>query len=151
MRSVLIRCLLLPALVAAVPALAADEASPEATPVGKWKTIDDATGKEKSIVAIYEDDGKLAGKVEKLLDPEAKTTCDKCEGDLKDQPIVGMRILWGMKKDGSNWSGGKILDPKNGKTYRCSLSLADGGKKLNVRGFIGIALIGRTQTWIREE
>ncbi len=151
MRSALIRCLLLPALVAAVPALAADEAAPEATPVGKWKTIDDATGKEKSIVAITEEGGQLYGHVQQLLDPEAKTTCEKCEGELKDKPIVGMRILWGLKKEGSGWSGGKILDPKNGKTYKCSLSVKDGGKKLDVRGFIGISLLGRTQTWVREE
>ena len=115
---------------------------------------DDKSGKPKSIVAIAEEDGKLVGTVEKLLDPpkdDPEPRCKKCEGDRKDQPILGMKILWGMKKDGSGWSGGRILDPDNGKTYRCNLALADGGKKLDVRGFIGIALIGRTQTWVREE
>lgn len=124
------------------------------TPVGRWRTIDDKSHKPKSIVAIVEEDGKLVGTVEKVLDPppdDPDPKCKKCEGDRKDQPVVGMKILWGMKKDGKEWSGGRILDPNNGKVYKCNLSLADGGKKLDVRGFIGIALIGRTQTWIREE
>ncbi len=149
MRSILFGCLLLPVLLVAVPAHADD-----ATPVGKWKTIDDKSGKPKSIVEIWEDGGKLYGKVDQLLDPkpdDPNPVCKKCSGDLKDQPILGMRIMWDMKKDGSAWSGGKILDPDNGKTYRCNLALADEGKKLQVRGFIGIALIGRTQTWLREE
>jgi uncharacterized protein (DUF2147 family) len=105
-------------------------------------------------VAIAEEGGKLVGTVEQLLDPpkdDPAPRCVKCEGDRKDQPIVGMKILWGMKKDGSGWSGGRILDPNNGKTYKCNLSLADGGKKLEVRGFIGMPLLGRTQTWVREE
>ncbi len=149
MRSVLFGCLLFPVLLVAVPAHADDS-----TPVGKWKTIDDKSGKPKSVVEIWEDGGKFYGKVDQLLDPkpdDPHPVCKKCSGDLKDQPILGMRIMWGLKKDGSSWSGGKILDPDNGKTYRCNLMLAEGGKKLQVRGFIGIALIGRTQTWEREE
>jgi len=149
MRSILLGCLLLPALLAGAPALADD-----ATPVGKWKTIDDATGKPKSIVAIWEEDGKLYGKVDQLLDPkpdDPDPVCKKCDGDLKDKRILGMRIMWDLRKDGERWAGGKILDPDNGKSYRCNLTLADGGKKLLVRGFIGMALLGRTQTWLREE
>ncbi len=153
MRSILCGCcLLFPVLLVAVPARAED--ATDATPVGKWKTIDDKSGKAKSIVEIWEDGGRLFGKVDQLLDPkpdDPNPVCKKCSGELKDQPILGMRIMWGLKKDGDQWSGGKILDPDNGKTYRCNLSLADGGKKLQVRGFIGIALIGRTQTWTREE
>lgn len=151
MRSVLIGCLLLTASLAAAPALADEDGS---TPVGKWKTIDDESGKPKSIVAIWEDDGKLYGKVDQLLDPkpdDPHPTCKKCDGELKGQPILGMRILWDLQKDGSKWSGGRILDPNNGKVYRVNLTLMDGGKKLMVRGFIGMALLGRTQTWIREE
>jgi uncharacterized protein (DUF2147 family) len=149
MRSVLIGCLLLAASLIAVPAHAEDS-----SPVGKWKTIDDASGKPKSIVAIWEEDGKLYGKVEQLLDPdrpEKDPKCTKCGGDLKDKPILGMRIMWDLKKDGDRWSGGKILDPNNGKSYRCNLALTEDGKKLMVRGFIGMALLGRTQTWTREE
>ncbi len=149
MRALTTLCVLLPALLLAASALA-DEVSP----VGKWKTIDDASGKPKSIVAIYEEGGKLYGKVDQLLDPpkdDPNPVCKKCEGDLKDKPILGMRIMWGLQQDGDRWSGGKILDPDNGKSYRCNLTLADGGKKLLVRGFIGMALLGRTQTWLREE
>lgn len=149
MRTVLTGCLLLTAILSAAPALADD-----ATPVGKWKTIDDATGKPKSIVAIWEQDGKLYGKVDKLLDPkpdDPNPVCKKCDGELKNKPILGLRMLWDMKKDGDKWTGGKILDPDNGKSYRCILTPIEGGKKLLVRGFIGMALLGRTQTWLREE
>ena len=135
------------------PALAA-AADPLDTPVGRWKTVDDASGKPKSIVSIWEEGGLLFGKVEEILDPkpdDPDPRCVKCSGELKEQPIVGLRILWSFRKDGERWSGGKILDPENGKTYRCNLALVDGGHKLLVRGFIGIALIGRTQTWIRDE
>ncbi len=132
----------------------ADDAAAAPSAIGRWRTIDDKTHKPKSIVAITEEDGKLVGNVAELLDPpkdDPEPKCTKCSGDRKDQPILGMKILWGMKKDGSGWSGGKILDPDNGKTYKCNLSLADGGKKLDVRGFIGMPLLGRTQTWERVE
>jgi uncharacterized protein (DUF2147 family) len=154
MRTSLALGFLAASLLAAPPGSAADEGAPAATAVGRWKTIDDKTGKPKSIVAIAEEDGKLIGTVEELLDPkpdDPHPKCTKCEGDRKDQPIEGMKILWGMKKDGSGWSGGKILDPDNGKTYKCSMTVTDGGKKLDVRGYIGISLIGRTQTWDRAE
>jgi len=139
--------------LAALPA-SAEDAAPAPSAVGRWRTIDDKTHKPKSIVTITEEDGKLVGTVEQLLDPpkdDPEPRCTKCEGDRKDQPILGMKILWGMKKDGMGWSGGKILDPKNGKIYRCNLTLTDGGKKLDVRGYVGMPLLGRTQTWVREE
>lgn len=121
------------------------------TPVGTWKTIDDATGKAKSLVTISEDGGKLHGKVVKLFNPsKPDPTCEKCDGKRKDQPIMGMEILWGLQKDGEQWDGGQILDPEKGKIYGAKLSLADHGNKLDVRGFMGFSLIGRTQTWIRE-
>ncbi|AKJ07096.1 Hypothetical protein AA314_08722 [Archangium gephyra] len=122
--------------------------------LGRWTTIDDETKKPKSIVTIYEEGGKLYGKIEKLFrEPteEQNPLCDKCEGTLKNQPILGMVILRDLKKDGNEWSGGTILDPANGKTYKVKLAIEDGGKKLKVRGFIGIALIGRTQYWMRAE
>src|SRR5512140_807785 len=148
MRPLAIPALLLPLALLAGPARAADLA---AALVGRWTTIDDATKKEKSIVEIYEENGKLFGKIEKLLDPkpdDPEPVCKKCEGELKDKPILGLRIMWDFKKDGS---GGRILDPDNGKVYKCKLSPTDGGKKLDVRGFIGISLLGRTQTWLRAE
>lgn len=139
----------------AVTALAASAAwAQDASPVGVWKTIDDETGKPKSLVRISESNGELRGKIEKLFreageDPNPK--CEKCEGVLKDQPVIGMTILTGMKKDGGEYNGGQILDPNNGKTYKSKLTLIEGGKKLDVRGYIGIPMLGRTQTWLRVE
>ena len=125
-----------------------------ASPVGRWKTVDDTTGKVKSIVDIRGENGTLYGKIEKVLDPDVpgpNPLCTHCEGDLKDKPENGLQILWGMKRNGGQWEGGQILDPHNGKVYRCILSLEDGGRKLKVRGFIGFALLGRTEYWLREE
>jgi uncharacterized protein (DUF2147 family) len=124
------------------------------TPVGLWKTIDDETGKPKSLVRITENNGQLSGKIEKLFrepSEEQNPTCVKCEGANKDQPIVGMTILSGLKKDGDTYDGGQVLDPKNGKTYKAKVTLKDGGKKLDMRGYIGTPLLGRTQTWVREQ
>lgn len=120
------------------------------TPVGRWKTIDDASKKEKSVVEIWEEGGKLYGKISQLLDTlpnDPNPKCVKCEGEQKDQPMIGMKIMWDLKKDGSEWSGGRILDPENGKTYKVYLALEDGGKKLKVRGYVGFSLLGRTQYW----
>lgn len=136
------------ALVVGMPAVAADLSSP----AGVWTTIDDATGKPKSIVEISEQNGELTGKVVEVLqsDQGPHPRCTACTGDLKDQPVEGMTILWGLKKDGDSWEGGKILDPKSGKTYKCKMHLTDGGQKLEVRGFIGFSLLGRSQVWERK-
>ncbi|MES2355489.1 MAG: DUF2147 domain-containing protein [Pseudomonadota bacterium] len=125
----------------------------EASPIGAWKTIDDKTGKTKSVVQITEENGELQGKVEKVFSPPAESEnpiCNKCEGERKDKPVVGMVIMWGLKKDGQEYTGGHIVDPAEGKTYKCKLKLSDDGKQLELRGFIGISLLGRTQTWVRE-
>lgn len=126
----------------------------QSTPIGKWKTIDDETNKPKSIVEIFEKDGKLHGKIEKLFlkaDEDQNPKCDKCSGEKKDQLIVGMQILNGLKKDSdTKWIDGEILDPNNGKTYSCKVTLIEDGKKMEVRGFIGFSLLGRTQIWDRE-
>lgn len=125
-----------------------------ASPVGLWKTIDDNTGKPTALIRISETGGELNGKIEKLFRAAGEPTdpvCDKCEGTRRDQPIVGMTILSGMKPEGDEFSGGQILDPGNGKTYRSKMRLVDGGKKLDVRGYIGMPTFGRTQTWIREQ
>ena len=142
-----IACFLVLALSAAIA-----QAQP-ANPVGLWKTIDDTSGEPKALVRIALDGGMLTGTIEKLFrkpgeDPNPK--CDKCEGARKDQPITGMQILSGLKPDGDEWAGGEILDPNNGKVYKAKARLADDGKKLEVRGFIGISLLGRTQVWQRE-
>ena len=124
----------------------------QATPVGLWKTIDDETKQEKSLVRLSETGGAISGKIEKLLDPAKQDSkCDKCQDARKDQPISGMTIVEGVKKhaDEPYWDGGTILDPNNGKTYKVRLTPKDGGKALEVRGFIGPFY--RNQTWIRVE
>ena len=124
------------------------------SPVGVWRTIDDKTGKEKTLVRITEINGEFRGTIEKLFrEPNEDQTpnCDKCTGDKKNKPVIGMAIMTGLKHDGDMYTGGEILDPANGKTYKCKVWLEDKGKKLNVRGFIGMALLGRTQVWVREE
>ncbi|HEX7687155.1 MAG TPA: DUF2147 domain-containing protein [Burkholderiaceae bacterium] len=126
-----------------------------ATPAGLWKTIDDDGKTEKSLVRITNDNGVYTGKVEKIFDPaKADAKCDKCDDDRKDKPIVGMTIINGVKQDAEEnnlFDGGQILDPANGKTYRVRLKPTEGGKKLEVRGYIGTPMLGRTQTWIRAE
>jgi uncharacterized protein (DUF2147 family) len=126
----------------------------QATPAGLWKNIDDESKKEKSLIRITETGGVLSGKVEKLLDPTTQpdAVCEKCSDDRKDKPVVGMTIIKGVKQNADNkarWDGGEILDPNNGKTYKVRLTPADGGKTLEVRGFIGPFY--RNQTWIRVE
>jgi uncharacterized protein (DUF2147 family) len=123
------------------------------SPVGRWKTIDDVTGDAKSVVNIWEENGKLFGRIQKIVTPDPhdlNPKCEDCKGEQKGKPVIGLRILWDLQKDGDGWSGGTILDPETGKTYKCLLSLEDGGKKLKVRGFIGVSLVGRTQYWLRE-
>lgn len=124
-----------------------------ASPAGVWRTIDDKSKKERSVIRITESGGEFRGVVEKLFDEPGEDPahlCKECKGERKDKPIIGMTILWGLKKDGDGWGGGEILDPKNGKIYRAKMSLSEDGNSLNVRGFIGISLIGRSQTWHRE-
>lgn len=126
----------------------------QTSPVGRWKSIDDETHQAKSIIEIIEKDGLLYGKVEKLFrnaGEDQNPKCDKCSGAQKDQLIIGMQILNSLKKASDvKWVGGEILDPVNGKTYSCKVTLTEDGKKLEVRGFIGFSLLGRTQVWNRE-
>ncbi|MCC5066613.1 DUF2147 domain-containing protein [Xanthomonas campestris] len=140
--------LALPLAAASLLAQAAD------SPVGRWKTIDDETGKPKSVVQIEQAaNGTLSGKVVEILQSNhgPNPTCDKCDGALKGKPIKGMTILWGLKPDGTAvWGGGSVLDPAKGKTYKAKVTLTDSGKKLQMRGYVGIEALGRTQTWVRE-
>jgi uncharacterized protein (DUF2147 family) len=130
----------------------ADITSKTASPVGLWKTVDDVTGQTKSIVAISEDEnGMLVGRVVKLFKDPTKR-CVACQGNLKNKPILGLEVMKNLKSNKDNqqeWVGGRILDPKNGKTYHCNLKLLEDGQKLRVRGFIGLPLFGRTQTWTK--
>lgn len=113
---------------------------------GKWKTIDDETGVAKSVVEIYKkSNGQYYGKISQLLAKVENENCVKCSDDRKNKPLEGLEIIRGLKKSGSEFTGGTITDPKTGKTYKCTITRD--GDKLNVRGYIGFSLIGRTQTW----
>jgi uncharacterized protein (DUF2147 family) len=124
------------------------------SPVGTWKTIDDATGKPRSLVRIVDVNGELRGTIEKLfLRPDEKegAVCEKCSDERKGKPILGMEIMRGYKKtsDGNKFDSGQILDPNNGKTYRRNLTLIEEGRKLQMRGYIGP--FSRAQIWVRDE
>ena len=127
----------------------------QATPVGLWKTIDDKTKNERALVRISETGGVLTGRIEKLLAADAVpgAKCDKCDGDRKDQPMVGLEIVRTVKKSDTDnlWDGGTILDAAEGKVYKVRMQPTEGGKKLEVRGYVGMPMLGRTQTWIRVE
>jgi uncharacterized protein (DUF2147 family) len=125
----------------------------DTTPAGLWKTIDDNTGKPRSLIRINENNGEYSAVVEKgLLETDTgDKVCDKCTDERKGQKIIGMTIAKGLKKNGSKYDGGEILDPDNGKIYKCKMTLDETGEKLEVRGYIGISLIGRSQTWLRVE
>lgn len=117
---------------------------------GNWKTIDDKTNKEKSIVKIYKSsNGKYYGKIDKLLIKPNNSKCVNCKDDRKDKPLVGLDVIRGLQKDGDEFTGGTILDPSSGKIYKCAIKRE--GNELKVRGYIGISLIGRTQTWIKAD
>ena len=117
--------------------------------IGKWKTIDDETGKAVSIIEIYEKSGKIYGKVSEVLNSKNRhRLCEKCPPEDKGKPILGLTIIKGLGKEGEEYNGGKILDPKSGQLYKCYITLED-KDKLKVRGYIGISLFGRTQYWHR--
>ena len=117
----------------------------------KWQTVDDKTGEKKAIIQLTESNGQVSGKIIKVHNPEhAKAKCSKCKGSLKNQPIEGLQILTGLKADGDNkWTDGKLVDPETGKIYSGKVTLADDGKSLELRGYVGAPIFGRSQTWIR--
>ena len=139
--------------VALALGLAAQLAMAQATPVGLWKTIDDDGKTEKSLVRISENGGVLTGSIEKIFDASRQTgVCDKCEDDRKNKPVLGLQIIRGVKQDADDktlWGGGEVLDPEKGKTYKTRLKPIEGGKKLEMRGYLGFFY--RTQVWVRVE
>jgi uncharacterized protein (DUF2147 family) len=148
MRLLKLSCLA--AFVLALPSAWADDSSP----VGLWKNIDDVTGKPKALIRISDNKGELQGKIEKLFlkpneDPNPR--CTLCAAPNKDQPVIGMMFMWGLKKDGDAYAGGSILDPDDGKIYKSKMTLIEDGKKLKVRGYVGMPMFGRSQVWIRQE
>ena len=125
-----------------------------ASPVGVWKNIDDVSGKPRSLIRITESNGTLQGKIEKIFlapNEDQNPKCEKCDGALKGMPVIGMVILTGLKKDGDEYVGGKILDPDSGNTYQSKAQLINDGSKLKVRGYVGVPMLGRSQTWERQE
>lgn len=141
------------ALLFFVLLLSAIPAEAQVSPVGRWKTIDEDTGKPKSVIRVVNSHGVLEGLIERLLDPQdpEDARCDLCPGDRRGQRIVGLSIIRNLHRVGSEnkWDGGEILDPENGKTYRASMVLSPDGRYLDVRGYIGTPLLGRTQQWQR--
>jgi uncharacterized protein (DUF2147 family) len=120
--------------------------------VGLWETIDDKTGKPTAVVKIYEENAKLFGRIEQVLTRnDQNIVCSACKDYRKNQPIVGMIIIRNIKADGAEYSGGDILDPDSGSVYRCKMHLEENGSILIVRGYIGLAFIGRSQTWHRRQ
>lgn len=151
MRNVLkpLQALVLSAALAPLSAWAGD-----VSPVGLWKNLDDVSGKPRALVRITESNGALQGRIEKVFpaageDPNPK--CDKCDGALKNAPVLGLVILSGLTRDGDEYVGGQILDPDNGRVYRSKLRLTQNGQQLSVRGYIGVPMLGRSQTWLRQE
>lgn len=121
------------------------------SPVGVWRTIDDVSGEPKSHIEIYEVDGKFHGKIIELLPAATTSICNDCPGDMKDKPLVGLDILSGLTSYKNYWSYGHIVDPANGKEYKASAWLEEGGQELKVRGYIGISVLGRNQIWHKVE
>jgi uncharacterized protein (DUF2147 family) len=121
--------------------------------IGLWETIDDNTNKPRALVHIVKNNNEYQAVVEKGLAPDDSPNklCENCTDARKNQPIIGMTIMQGMHQHGEIFEDGEILDPENGKVYSCQLKLLEGGKKLEVRGFIGFSLLGRSQIWLREE
>lgn len=137
----------------AIAATSAQAQSDPASPIGLWKSIDDETKQPKALIRIREDGGVLSGRIEKILTEKTDAVCDKCTDERKDKPVQGMTIIEDMRASADEpglFDGGRILDPNNGKVYRSRMRLVEGGQQLEVRGYVGAPLFGRTQTWIRE-
>jgi uncharacterized protein (DUF2147 family) len=133
-------------------ALAAGRLSAQSTPAGRWQAISDVDGKPSAIIEIHEVDGQFVGTIIGLFSAsDSAEVCDRCGGERRGQRILGLQILSGMRRDGDEWGGGSILDPETGRVYRANMHLENGGKQLVVRGYIGFAIFGRSQVWLRVE
>jgi uncharacterized protein (DUF2147 family) len=147
--SLLLSCLAAALVLDAVPLRAAND-----SPVGTWNTFDDKKGDLRSTVRIEQAGNELVGTIVKTVlrpgeAPDPK--CDKCPGEFKDKPVEGLRFMWGLKGKGREWDGGQVLDPEDGKIYRVKVKLSEDGRTLEVRGYVGISMFGRTQRWTRAQ
>jgi uncharacterized protein (DUF2147 family) len=140
-------CLLV-ILLTAIPAVGR---AGELSPVGFWTTIDSSAGTPEALVRIDEKNGEYTGTIVRLFDPtdDPDSKCEKCTDYRKNQPVVGMMILSGMRQHGEQYDGGEILDPDSGSVYKSVMRLQDGGRELVVRGYLGVSLFGRSETWVR--
>jgi uncharacterized protein (DUF2147 family) len=126
----------------------------ELSPVGRWRTFDPVTKEPRSIVEITEAGGELQGRVTTRFPPPGDPThgvSSGCDGARKDQPILGMVILWSVKRQGDGWGGGGLLAPNTGKTYSVNLHLDDHGRTLLVHAYVGLPMFGQTVTWARAD
>lgn len=127
------------------------QSAADPSPTGRWRAVDDKTGQPRGIVRVYEEHGALFGKIEATLKPsEAKENCNLCTDERKGRPIIGLVVLRWLRKEGDEYGGGDILDPDTGRVYRCKLRVLDQGKRLLVRGYLVVPMLGRSQIWIRE-
>jgi uncharacterized protein (DUF2147 family) len=141
------------AAAAAWPSAPPDARADVNSPVGRWRTYEAGTNELRSIVEITQVGGEMQGKVVERFPPPGDPTgglCVNCQGDLKNKPVLGMIILWGVKREGDGWGGGTILAPQSGNTFSVKLQLEDQGRKLQVRAFVGSPMFGQTQSWLRD-
>jgi len=132
--------------------LAPGRAPADISPEGRWTVLSDTDQRPVAIMRIYEENGEYRGKIDELLSPsdgQAGPVCDHCRGSLKGEPIKGLVLMHGLKRNGNRYTGGRILDPESGKYYRLQMKVAPDGNTLVVRGYLGMSLLGRTQTWRR--
>lgn len=116
---------------------------------GLWTTIDDNTGKPRGQVELYRVGDELRGKVISIIDPAAKRSCHECPQPFTDKPVLGLEFMWGLTEKEGIWQDGQILDPKTGDIYKSRVVISDDGNSLDVRGYTGFTLLGRSQTWLR--
>lgn len=148
-KSVFVTLLMLLTLIGISPTICG--ASDLQSPLGLWKTVDDKTGAPRALVRIYSQNGKYFGRIEQSFTPGAQSrVCVVCTDERKNQPIIGLLIIRDIALKDGEYGGGDILDPETGSVYRCKFHLESNGNRLVVRGFIGISLLGRSQTWERQ-
>lgn len=138
------------ALTTAFASLTAVAASAGSLNGTKWQSIDDKTGEKKAVIQ-FSGTSSVSGKIIRVNDrSKANEVCDKCPGSLRGKKIEGLRIISGLKPQGNNvWDGGKLIDPESGRTYKGKVTMSSNGQTLKLRGYVGVAALGRSQTWKR--
>jgi uncharacterized protein (DUF2147 family) len=124
----------------------------EPTAAGLWEQVDEKSGKPESWFRIVEKNGVYEGTIVKIFPKpgdDPNFVCDKCEGDEKGKPVLGLALIKGMQRKGLDYENGTIMDPRDGSVYHAVMKVIDDGRKLEVRGYLGLVIFGRTQTWNR--